>query len=475
MLILCFKYTLKPLLIVLLLMSSVITYFASNFGVVTDESMLLNIIQTNAGESADLLSVKLALYVFLLGILPSLVVYKTTLAKSTIKKELLKRAIVLVALVIVFVLIVLSFSKAYASFAREHKHLKLYINPSYAIYSVGKYLNTQLDSELEDFQTYGEGAIISEKDHERELSILVVGETARADRFYLNGYERQTNPLLALEDVLSFNNVWSCDTSTARSLPCMFSMQGRDNYDRIIAQNSSNVLDVIQGTGRVEVLWRDNNDEEGSKGVADRVAYEEYLTSEVNPVCDIECRDEGMLVNLQDYIDSNPEKDMLIVLHMMGSHGPAYYKRYPSEFEIFKPACQTAQLSDCNDKEINNAYDNTILYTDYFLAKVIGLLKDNTNEFEASMIYIGDHGESLGEGGLYLHGLPYFMAPDEQKRVPVIIWMDGGDIREDVNYPELSRMTNKRLAHDNLFHLLLGIFEVNTELYQPTLGLVESH
>jgi lipid A ethanolaminephosphotransferase len=182
-----------------------------------------------------------------------------------------------------------------------------------------------------------------------------------------------------------------------------------------------------------------------------------------------------MLVNLQDYIDSNPEKDMLIVLHMMGSHGPAYYKRYPSEFEIFKPACQTAQLSDCNDKEINNAYDNTILYTDYFLAKVIGLLKDNTNEFEASMIYIGDHGESLGEGGLYLHGLPYFMAPDEQKRVPVIIWMDGGDIREDVNYPELSRMTNKRLAHDNLFHLLLGIFEVNTELYQPTLGLVESH
>ncbi len=409
LLMLCFRYTLKPLLIFLLLMSSVITYFTSNFGVVIDEGMLLNIIQTNAGESADLLSIKLALYVLLLGILPSVAVYKATLVQTTLRKALLRRVMVIVALVMVFVLTALSFSKAYASFAREHKHLRLYINPSYALYSVGKYINTQLDSGLEEFQIYGEDAFVRDGDHERELVILVVGETARPDRFSLNGYERQTNPLLEIEDVLSFDNVWACDTSTARSLPCMFSMQSQEGYDRIEAQNSSNVLDVIQGTGRVEVLWRDNNDTEGSKGVAERVTYEEFLTTDVNPVCDIECRDEGMLVNLQSYIDSNPDKDMLIVLHMMGSHGPAYYKRYPREFSVFKPTCQTAQLSDCSDEEINNAYDNSILYTDYFLAKVIALLKGNIGDFEASMIYIGDHGESLGESGLYLHGLPYFM------------------------------------------------------------------
>ena len=106
----------------------------------------------------------------------------------------------------------------------------------------------------------------------------------------------------------------------------------------------------------------------------------------------------------------------------MGNHGPAYFKRYPKEFEKFKPACQTAELSECSDEEIGNAYDNAILYTDYFLSQVVQLLKQNEQKFEASMLYISDHGESLGENNLYLHGMPYMLAPSEQTDVPVIVW-----------------------------------------------------
>ena len=106
----------------------------------------------------------------------------------------------------------------------------------------------------------------------------------------------------------------------------------------------------------------------------------------------------------------------------MGSHEPAYYKCYPESFNTFKPACNSLELSSCTNKEINNAYDNAIFYTDYFLSHVISLLKENTPKFEITMFYISDHGESLGESGLYLHGMPYIFAPDSQTKVPLIVW-----------------------------------------------------
>ena len=229
----------------------------------------------------------------------------------------------------------------------------------------------------------------------------------------------------------------------------------------------SNVLDLISHAG-ANVIWLENNS--SSKSVADRIIFKDYRTSKLNPKCNPECRDEGMLINLQDYIDEQNKKDTLIVLHTMGSHGPAYYKRYPEEFEVFKPVCKTNQLNECTNKEINNAYDNTIVYTDYFLSKVIELLKRNSKESDTAMYYVSDHGESLGEGGLYLHGMPYFMAPDEQIEVPAFMWFDDSFsslldiefIRKNAALPH---------SHDNLFHTLLGLMDVETELYQKDMDL----
>jgi lipid A ethanolaminephosphotransferase len=248
----------------------------------------------------------------------------------------------------------------------------------------------------------------------------------------------------------------------------MFSIYPREECSEQKAVATENLLDVLRHAG-THVLWRDNNSD--SKGVALRVPYQDFRQPGVNTVCDGECRDEGMLVGLQEYIDAQKEGDIVIVLHQMGNHGPAYYKRYPPEFERFSPVCATNQLNDCTQEEVVNAYDNAILYTDAFLAKVIALLKKNDPRFETAMIYIGDHGESLGEYGVYLHGLPYAMAPDNQKHVASIFWF-GDNFR--INKQAIRAKAPERLSHDNLFHSVLGLLEIETAVYNPKLDITRN-
>jgi lipid A ethanolaminephosphotransferase len=454
------KYTFKPILILFFLISSVAGYFMNNYNVIIDHTMIQNIFSTNVKEAVELFSFKLVLYVLLLGVLPSLFIYRVELKRGTLKAEFISRLkIVSISLVVIFFSLLI-FSKFYTSFLREHKPLRYRTNPTYSLYSLGKYLNNKFKDRNVELKSIGEDAKIPETDTDRELIILVIGEAARADRFSLNGYPRETNPLLKKGDVISMRNVHSCGTSTDVSVPCMFSIYDRGSYSEKKGKSTENLLDVISHTGKASILWRENNSD--SKGVALRVQYEDYRKPDKNPICDEECRDEGMLVGLQDYIDSRTRGDILIVLHQMGNHGPTYYKRYPQSFEKFKPTCRTNELNKCSNEEINNAYDNAILYTDYFLDKVIQLLKHNDGRFETAMIYMSDHGESLGENGLYLHGLPYFIAPDNQKHIAAIFWL-GDDFKAQKK--SLKNKVNKEYSHDNLFHTVLGLLEVNTSLY----------
>jgi lipid A ethanolaminephosphotransferase len=297
-----------------------------------------------------------------------------------------------------------------------------------------------------------------------------VGEAVRADHLSLNGYERETTPLLNKEKIVSFQHFASCGTATAVSVPCMFSSSGREAYDHVRSLHSENILDVLKHAG-VNILWRDNNSD--SKGVALRVPFEDYKTADRNTVCKDECRDEGMLIGLQEHINKQTKGDIVIVLHQMGNHGPAYYKRYPAAFEKFTPVCHTNQLEECSQEEIRNAYDNAILYTDYFLASVIKLLKKNDGKFTTAMLYMSDHGESLGENGLYLHGFPYALAPDAQKHIPAVMWFGKKDLaRKDL----LKKHEQHTYSHDYLFHTLLGFFEVKTSVYRPERDILnENH
>ena len=249
----------------------------------------------------------------------------------------------------------------------------------------------------------------------------------------------------------------------------MFSIFTRADYSDNEMKSQENLLDVLHHAG-VNILWRDNNSD--SKGTALRVPYEDYKSPNRNPICDVECRDEGMLVGLQEYIDRTKYGDILIVLHQMGYYGPAYFKRYPKEFEKFTPVCKTNQLEECSREEIGNAYDNAVLYTDYFLSKVISLLKQNEKSFESAMVYISDHGESIGENNLYLHGLPYFMAPDSQKHVGAIMWFGNG-FKIDNN--ALKEKSTEIFSQDNLFHTILGLLEVDTSIYDKTLDIISNN
>ncbi|MCT7493486.1 phosphoethanolamine transferase [Aliarcobacter cryaerophilus] len=465
------KYTTKPILITIFTISAFTAYFMDSYSVVIDSEMIRNSLQTSFKESVDLFSFRLVLYVLFLAIIPSYIVYKTKINYKSLKGEIVsKLKTITLSLVIIFI-IIFSFSKFYTSFFREHKPLRYNTNPIYWIYSIGNYVHKTLDTAPTVLKDIGLDAKVVENNSEtKELIILVVGETARADRFSLNGYSKETNPLLKQENIVSFTNMYSCGTSTAHSVPCMFSIFPKDEYTYKKGASTKNVLDVLNNTQDVAILWRDNNSD--SKGVALRVDYEDFKTPKTNSICDEECRDEGMLVGLEDYIEKNKNKNILIVLHQMGNHGPAYYKRYPKEFEKFTPVCKTNQLENCTKEEISNAYDNAILYTDYFLSKAINFLKKYSNTHEAGLLYVSDHGESLGENGIYLHGMPYAIAPKAQTHVASLIWLDNGQMAHEYDINKIKQNKDKEYSHDNLFDTLLGLFEVKTEVYKKELDIL---
>ncbi len=435
----------------------------NTYQVIIDNFMIQNSLQTDIKESLDLLSFKLLLYVIFLGLLPAYLVYRVELKPLSFKATLLSKAKVLLGSLLIIVILLLSFSKFYTSFFREHKPLRFYINPTYWIYAIGDYIALVNNTGEVEFKQLGLDAKIVPSNNPHKLVILVVGEATRADHFSLNGYQRETNPLLKKENIVNFKNFYSCGTSTAVSVPCMFSVYNRNDYSYKKGRATENVIDVINHTNQVAILWRDNNSD--SKGVALRVPFEDFKYGDKNTICDNgECRDEGLLVGLDKYIEQHKNQDILIVLHQMGNHGPAYYKRYPKAFEKFTPVCKTNQLEDCTQESIANAYDNALLYSDYFLSKVIGLLKNYQNSYDTTMFYIADHGESLGEKGLYLHGLPYFMAPDAQTHVASLMWFGENNQRKVDG--------EKTYSQDNLFHTLLGMFNVQSEVYDEGMDIL---
>lgn len=461
------KYTTKPLLITALLVSSATAYFMDQYNVIIDDNMMRNAFQTQTAEVMDLLNLKLFAYIVFLGILPAFAVYKIPIEYGGFKKELFAKLKTVVASLIILVAIIAMFGKFYASFFREHKYLRFYSNPDYWIASLRFFIFDALSSGDKTFKRIGLDAKI-EDNTTRKILFMIVGEAARADHFSLNGYERETNPKLKNEDIINFSKMYSCGTSTAYSVPCMFSIYTRDQFSNQKAKYTENALDVLKHTNKVAILWRDNNSD--SKGVALRVRFEDYKTPKNNPVCDSECRDIGMLTGLDRFIQEHPKKNILIVLHQMGNHGPEYYKRYTKQYEKFTPVCQTNQLENCKKESIVNGYDNALLYSDNFLAQTIELAKKYPNS-DTAVLYMSDHGESLGEHGVYLHGLPYFIAPDAQKHIGSFLWLNDR-FKNDLDMQKIHAIANKKLSHDYLFHTLLGLFNVKTKVYNKNLDLV---
>ena len=469
---LCYRPTTKVVLIAMVLIAAICGYFTDTYGTIFDSGMLVNSLQTDQAEAMGLMAPSFVIRLLLLGVLPAFIISKIRIKRLSIGQSIMQKAMTLITSLVLIAVCLLPFGDQYASFFRQHKMVRSYANPITPIYSVIK-LGTDYVDELRRPDTMTAHAVDAKRtttvgNVKPKLMVFVVGETVRADHIGLNGYKRDTMPLLAKQaDIYSFKDATSCGTSTAYSVPCMFSYANRKDYDIDTAEYNENVLDTLHKQS-VNVVWRDNNS--SSKGVADRVTFEDYKTREVNPNCDIECRDIGMLDGFDTLVKSDTgvkaatkPQDTLILLHQMGNHGPAYYKRYPKEFEEYKPVCMTNELSKCDDQSVINGYDNAIRYTDYFLDKVIETLKPYQQDYDVVMVYISDHGESLGENNVYLHGLPYSIAPNAQKQVPVIIWSPNGN---SIDSNSLSAMTDQPVSHDFITPTLLSFFNITTKEIQ---------
>jgi len=466
---LCYRPTAKVVLIAMVLIAAVCGYFTDAYGTIFDTGMLVNSLQTDQAEAMGLIAPSFVIRLLLLGVLPAFIISKIRIKRLSIGHSIVQKAITLIMSVAIIAVCLLPFGDQYASFFRQHKIVRSYTNPITPIYSAIK-LGTDYIDELRRPDTMTAHAVDAKRtitvgNVKPKLMVFVVGETVRADHIGLNGYKRDTMPLLAKQaDIYSFKHATSCGTSTAYSVPCMFSYANREDYDMDTAEYNENVLDTLHKQG-VNVIWRDNNS--SSKGVADRVTFEDYRTPDTNPNCDVECRDIGMLNGFDALVKSDKgvksdttPKDTLILLHQMGNHGPAYYKRYPKAFEEYKPVCMTNELSKCDDQSVINGYDNAIRYTDYFLDNIIETLKPYQQDYDVMMVYISDHGESLGENNIYLHGLPYGIAPNAQKQVPVIIWSPNGN---SIDNNSLSSMINQPVSHDFITPTLLKFFNITTK------------
>ena len=471
-------WVIKPVLIALFLATSLASFFMNEYGVSIDDAMIQAVFETDAREATELVTWNMAFAVLLLGLVPSLFVWRIPLHFPSFRRGLLVHGGIVVGCLLVATSLLLVFFKSLAPVFREHRELRFLVAPTNYITATRSFLKRRYGKPIV-VATLGKDSVKGRlwQGHRRKTAtVIVLGETARAMNFSLNGYVRNTNPELSKQlGLLNFTNVSSCGTATAVSVPCVFSALGRQRYSETAAKRQQGLLDVLTHAG-FHVLWRDNNT--GCKGTCDRVQYEDWSQPvEGEPLCNAEeCFDERLLRGIPDLIRSSG-KDMVIVLHQKGSHGPAYWKRYPKQFDKWGPACTTTSFEKCSTDSIVAAYDNTILYTDHVLSRTIDLLRKSGREdgVDTAFIYFSDHGESLGEKNLYLHGAPYIIAPEEQRRVPFLVWLsDSFRHRFRIDTKCLAARTGQAFSHDNVFHSTLGMLNVSTAIYNPALDIFQA-
>ena len=465
------------------LVAALAQYYMLTYNVAMDPGMLANVLQTDVREARDLVSWRMAAWVVGVMLLPTWWLARVRIAAAPWWRQLLMNAGLVAAAFALAAATIAAGSRSLAPLMRNHVELRYLMNPAAPLFSAGVAVHERWFSRPRTLVKMTGGAALGPSyasDRRPLLFVLVVGETARADHFSLNGYVRDTNPELARRDVQSWRHVFSCGTSTYASLPCMFSPLGREAF---IARSEDyeNLLDVAQAAG-LAVLWLDNQG--GCKGVCDRVPHANAIdgldAGQREALCDAgECSDEAMLAGLDARIAALPEaqreRGVLLVLHQMGSHGPAYHKRSRPEQKKFGPECRTEVLSDCGQQALLDAYDNSIVATDAFLAETLDWLKVRSAHDDTGLLYVSDHGESLGEYGLFLHGMPYAIAPDVQKHVPMITWFSG-PLRQRLALSEacLRKALDTPLTHDNLYSTMLGVLDVRSPSYRRGLDALAS-
>lgn len=470
---------LRPVLSLLVAISLLAGHYSRRYGVVIDPAMLHNVLQTDWKEARELLSPDL-FWPLLLALSAVGFIWRVRLIQRPRRQAWLVRSGSLALALVIGSAALLGCFQDFGSAMRTHKALRYQLAPGNVLWSLSRIVigsaTAQPAAPLETVTRQPPATA-----RKPLLLVLVVGETARAANFGLNGYARMTTPQLAGLDVINFPHVTACGTSTAVSLPCMFSPYGRADYDEAKIRQHESLLQLLARAG-LTVSWLDN--QSGCKGVCDGLEFVDLGDRRNAGLCGGErCYDEILVQALQERLQPeksgtdthSPAKDQLVVLHQLGNHGPAYYRRYPRAFARYSPACAHDDLGQCSRQEIVNAYDNALLYTDHVLARLIDLLKTQAAEREVALLYLSDHGESLGEYGLFLHGMPQAIAPREQLDVPMLWWLPETTANAlQIDRQCLQAQASQPYSHDNLYSSLLGLLQVNAPSYQAERDLFKS-
>ncbi len=465
-----FRPILKPFFVLLILTSSVVSYAMSRYGIVFDRSMITNFAQTNPGEALSYVNLQSVMSLILTGVIPAVVLILLPIRYATSFWRGLGQKLLMVSMAFLCLGVIgFCYFKDYASVGRNNKILGKEVVPVNYIMASIQYGKRRFLSRQIPFRTIGNDAVVRPVGEKPTLIFLVVGETARAASVAANGYDRPTSEFTSkIPDMVAFQDVTSCGTATAVSVPCMFSPMTRDHYDEAIAEHTENLLDVLAKAG-VDVFWSENDS--GCKGVCDRIPNRTLSADDFPGMCaNGLCFDE-LLVDVAaqelDRKDAVNGQGRLIVLHLNGSHGPTYYERYTEKFRYFMPDCPQSDIENCTQQELVNTYDNTIRYTDFVIARLVKELQLREQDYNTALLYVSDHGESLGEGGLYLHGAPYFLAPSEQTHVPMMFWMSDGFAHDhQISRPCVEDISHSRsYSHDNIFATTLGLMGIETSVY----------
>ena len=467
------RHAFKPLAAVLIVGTAFASHFMDRFGVYLDPSMLRNVLRTDAKEAGELFSWSLLPHLLWQAGLPLLLLWRLRLKPRRWTRAWLVRTGALAAALLVIVGAILAVFQPFSSLMRHQKELRYLITPANYLWSIGSVLAADAKGAAAPRQALGLDAAPGPNFAQRTrplVLVFVVGETARAANWGLSGYARQTTPqLAATPGLINFAQVTSCGTNTEVSLPCMFAPVGRRAYDEERIRGSESLLHVLARAG-VGVQWVDN--QSGCKGVCEGLPT--AFVKDWNPpgLCEGgRCLDAGLLHGLDERL-AKAQGTQALFLHQLGNHGPSYFRRHPPAFAQFQPACQKDDLRLCSREEIVNAYDNALLYTDHLLATLIQRLKAQADKVDSVVLYVSDHGESLGENGVFLHGLPYAIAPDVQKRVPMVMWFSPGyGPSRGLDVQCLAQRASQPTTHDHLFHTVLGLVDVRTTVHEKTWDL----
>ncbi|AUL99760.1 hypothetical protein B4966_05995 [Rhodocyclaceae bacterium] len=462
----------RPALALVAISTGLAAYYMRKFHVYLDPEMMRNVLNTDLREASELLSWSMIPAVSIWVLPPLLVILRSTQRPRAAGRALIGAiGLRLGSLVLAAAAVALAALASYqtlSAFLRNHTAARYLITPANLIYGLARnaYGSSSASASKARIPVGLDASLPEARKADRPvLLVVVVGETARAANWGLSGYTRPTTPRLAALDVINFADVTACGTSTEVSLPCMLSPYGRDDYDESLIRRSESLPHVFAHAG-LRTIWLDN--QSGCKGTCDGLDFWKPAPDDCSGEV---CLDEVLLEGARRLTAGRPENSALF-LHMRGNHGPAYYRRYPPQFATFQPACQNADLAQCTRTEIVNAYDNALVYTDQMLAETIGWLKQLEATYDTALVYVSDHGESLGEHGLYLHGVPYAIAPDVQKKVPMLIWLSERFARRFALDTECLRARAAQPAtHDHLFHTVLGLLDLRTSAKKPELDL----